>query len=87
MTVVYLQPGQVVRLNGGLGPLQELGITGAMTWKFTARGNGTSLEVTYAVSGYQPQGLQSLAAPVDAVLGQQIQRLKTFIETGTPVSK
>jgi len=87
MTVLYLQPGQQLRLGGGLGPLQELGISGTMTWKFTAKEKGTSLEVTYAVSGYTPQGLQPLAAPVDAVLGQQIQRLKTFVETGSLVSK
>ena len=87
MTVLYLQPGQQLRLGGGLGPLQELGISGTMTWKFTAKEKGTSLEVTYAVSGYTPQGVQPLAAPVDAVLGQQIQRLKAFVETGNPTGK
>jgi uncharacterized protein YndB with AHSA1/START domain len=87
MTVLYLQPGQQLRLGGGLGPLQELGISGTMTWKFTGKEKGTSLEVTYAVSGYTPQGLQPLAAPVDAVLGQQIQRLKAFVETGNAAGK
>jgi uncharacterized protein YndB with AHSA1/START domain len=87
MTVLYLQPGQQLRLSGGLGPLQELGIGGTMTWKFTAKEKGTFLEVTYSVSGYAPQGLQQFAAPVDAVLGQQIQRLKAFVETGRPAGK
>ena len=87
MTVIYLQPGQQLRLSGGLGPLQELGISGTMTWKFNAKQKGTSLDVTYSVSGYTPQGLQPFAEPVDAVLVQQIQRLKAFVETGNPGRK
>jgi hypothetical protein len=43
--------------------------------------------VTYSVSGYTPQGLQPFAEPVDAVLVQQIQRLKAFVETGNPGRK
>ena len=87
MTVVYLQPNQQLRLAGGLGPLQELGVTGTMSWKFAAANANTSLEVTYAVTGYQQQGFQQLAPAVDGVLSQQLDRLKRFIETGSPERK
>jgi uncharacterized protein YndB with AHSA1/START domain len=87
MTVEYIEPGKLLRLAGALGPLQESGASGAMTWKFTEQSNRTSLEVTYAVSGYQPQGFQQLAPAVDGVMAEQLQRLKAFVETGHADSK
>jgi uncharacterized protein YndB with AHSA1/START domain len=87
MTVVFLQPAKLLRLTGGLGPLQEMGLMGAMSWKFTEENSRTVLEVTYAVSGYQPKGVQQIAPAVDSVIALQIQRLKMFIETGRAEAK
>jgi hypothetical protein len=69
---------------GALGPLQTMAVTGSMTWQMEESGGATKLTLTYAVSGYLPGGLQALAGPVDGVLGEQFQRLKTYIETGAP---
>jgi hypothetical protein len=77
----------MLRLAGGLGPLQELAVSGVMTWALAATPGGTRIEMTYAVGGYAPGvgRLQQLAPLVDAVLGAQVQRLKAAL-TPTPPS-
>lgn len=87
MEVVLVSPGKTLRLSGGLGPLQALAATGTMTFSLSAAAGGTKLDVTYAVSGYLPQGMNTLAAPVDAVLSEQVARLKNYAETGSPEPK
>ncbi len=84
MTVVFAAPGKELRMTGGLGPLQMLGVTGTLIWKIAADGNGSQLELTYRVGGYRAGGLGELAAPVDAVLRAQLLRLKSLVETGRP---
>lgn len=88
MEVVNTDPGKVLVLSGGLGPLQSMAVTGSMTIQLGAvRDDGTKVSVTYAVVGYLPAGMNTLAPPVDAVLTQQFMRLKGFIETGKAAPK
>ncbi len=82
MTVMYADLGKLLRLTGGLGPLQELAVSGTMTWASMQTGNKTTITLTYAVGGYAPGGLQALAPAVDAVLGAQVTRLKRLMDTG-----
>jgi hypothetical protein len=84
MSVVYASPGQVFRMMGALGPLQSSGIAGSMTWKFTPGPSVTRIELSYSVGGYQQGGFEKIAPAVDFVVGEQLNRLKTFIETGRP---
>src|SRR5689334_1812369 len=49
MDVAYAAPGKAVRLLGGLGPLQGMGASGALTFDFKADGPITRLTVTYVV--------------------------------------
>ena len=84
LTVVYADAGKTLRLNGGLGPLQDMAVAGSMTWTFTEASGKTQVEMTYKVGGYAPGGLGPLAKPVDAVLAQQVERLKRFVEAGAP---
>ena len=84
MNVTMVSPGVVIRLTGGLGPLGLMGVNGNMTWEFEAVEEGTKVKFTYAVGGYQPEGLDTVAGPVDYVLGEALLRLKTYIETGNP---
>jgi len=72
----------VIRLDGGIGPMQALAVTGTMTWTFAAEGAATKLEVIYTVGGYSPHGLQGMSMAVDRVLGEQVARLRNLIETG-----
>jgi len=80
MEVVLLIPGKLLRLRGGLGPLQGMATAGSMTFTLTPATGGTKLDLTYAVVGYSAQGLTSIAPAVDHVLSDQIARLKTYVE-------
>ena len=82
MEVVFLSPGKKLVMAGGLGPLQAMAVTAVMTFQLSPSEGGTKLDVTYAVGGYLPAGLNNLAAPVDSVFSQQFVRLKNYMETG-----
>jgi uncharacterized protein YndB with AHSA1/START domain len=82
LTVIHADPGKLLRMSGGLGPLQDLAVAGVMSWKMTETGGRTSLEVTYKVGGYAPgAGVGALAAPVNTVLSAQVSRLAQFVST------
>jgi uncharacterized protein YndB with AHSA1/START domain len=85
LVIVNIEPGKLLRLRGALGPLQGSGVDGALTWTIAPAATGSTITLTYAVGGYMKDGVASVAAPVDSVLGEQLKRLKTFIETGSPV--
>ncbi len=87
MEVVNFSPGKGLVMAGGLGPLQSLATTGSMTVQLAAAGEGTKVDVTYAIGGYLDGGLNQLAAPVDGVLTQQFTRLKNYVERGDPKAK
>ena len=82
MTVGNVDPGKGLTLLGGLGPLQALGLDGALRLTLTPVAGGTRLGWTYVVTGYQPGGVEALAGPVDGVLAEQITRLKAAVESG-----
>jgi uncharacterized protein YndB with AHSA1/START domain len=84
MTVVFASPGKSLRLAGGLGPLQSMGVAGSMTWTFAPAEKGTTVQLTYAVGGYTPGGFKDLAPGVDSVLKAQLGRFKNYAETGKP---
>ena len=83
-TVVAAMPGRLLRLDGALGPLGGLAVTGRLTFDLTPSAGGTDLKLIYAVGGWSPDGLQSLATPVDHVLGLQVARLSRYVATGKP---
>ncbi|MDH3576519.1 MAG: ATPase [Gammaproteobacteria bacterium] len=82
MTVTTHSPIAMLRLTGGLGPLGLMGVDGNMTWEFSDADAGTWVRFTYAVGGYRPGGLDSIAGPVDKVIGEALLRLKAYVETG-----
>lgn len=76
LAVLYADPGKLLRLGGGLGPLQGMAVTGSLTIELEPRaGGGTDLRLTYAVGGYAGGGLAGLAVPVDGVLAGQMAKL------------
>ncbi|WP_426010246.1 SRPBCC family protein [Caulobacter sp. DWR2-3-1b2] len=81
MTVVYAQPGQGLRLFGGLGPLQMSGASGHLNWTLSEQDGRTTLTQTYDVGGYMKGGLDRIAPVVDRVLSDQFDRLKVYVET------
>jgi uncharacterized protein YndB with AHSA1/START domain len=82
LTVTFVNPAVMLRLTGGLGPLGLLGVDGNMTWEFFDADENTRVRFSYIVGGYRPGGLAELAEPVDTVIGEALQRLKAYAETG-----
>ena len=73
--VVYARPGQTLRLQGGLGPLQSEAVVGTLTWQLKPVAAGTELTQTYVVGGFVRGGADKLAPIVDQVMGHQLARL------------
>ncbi|HSM78706.1 MAG TPA: hypothetical protein VLT57_13800 [Bryobacteraceae bacterium] len=83
MEVISVAPGARLRMAGGLGPLQAMATAGVMDIVLSpGTDGGTKLELTYAISGYLPKGLDKLAGIVDTVLNEQFNRLKQYVEHG-----
>ena len=77
--VVNVAPGGLLRLQGALGPLQQLGVSGSLSWEITNAANGSTITMTYAVGGYSP-GLEKLAPLVDQVMMRQLSLLKAYLD-------
>ena len=86
LSVSFVNPGVMLRMTGGLGPLGLMGVAGNMTWEFDDVDDGTMVTLQYAVGGYMPGGLDTIAAAVDGVLVEQMTRLAAYVETGSPVT-
>ncbi|MEX1220527.1 MAG: SRPBCC domain-containing protein [Idiomarina sp.] len=76
MQVTYVHPNKALRLVGGLGPLQSLGMSGTMTITFAD--NLVSLD--YIIGGYPTMDFTKLAPIVDGVLSQQLASFAQFDE-------
>lgn len=80
MTVSYIDPGKEVRMIGGLGPLQMMGVHGGMSWRFVAVGEKqTKIIQHYQVTGFAKDGLAGLAPIVDQVQTNQHERLVSLL--------
>jgi uncharacterized protein YndB with AHSA1/START domain len=84
MTVTMINPGKILRLTGGLGPIGLMGADGNMVFSLVDDGDNTQLSVEYRVGGYHPEGFESVAEAVDGVLTEQVQRLVRLVEAGSP---
>ena len=80
MLVTFVDPSQEIKLTGGLGPLQMMGVHGGMSWRFETAGTGTEIVLSYNVSGFAPGGLLDLAEVVDAILTAQLEALIAQLE-------
>jgi uncharacterized protein YndB with AHSA1/START domain len=82
--VVMVMPGQTLRIDAPLGPLQGEGVSAALTFTLKATaGGGTEVVETFNVGGARPE-IVGYAAGIDGVVGEQLQRLKAYVETGKP---
>ena len=76
MYVVYADPQRgVLRMTGGLGPLQGEAVHGVLTISLKREGEGTQIKWRYAVGGVWQAKPAELAPLVDKVLAEQVQRL------------
>jgi uncharacterized protein YndB with AHSA1/START domain len=82
--VVFAQPGKLLRLDTALGPLQEMAVTGVLTFKLTPEASGTRITMNYRVAGAFTMQAAKLAPLVDQVMGGQLERLRAHLNTGKP---
>jgi uncharacterized protein YndB with AHSA1/START domain len=72
LRTIYYQPNKEIRLSGALGPLQQMGVQGAMSWRIEQREDDKQFLVfEYRVNGHTAMGMESLAPAVDGVIGEQ----------------
>ena len=79
MRVVYVEPGKRVVLTGSLGPLLYEATSGVMDVQVKRVAGGSQLTLDYKVAGFANGGAAKIAPQVDAVLIEQLKRLRTYI--------
>lgn len=77
-------PRQLLRLAGGFGPLQALPVNAILEFRIAPENGNTRLTMTYRVAGNPQSKLDTLAAPVDAMMSAGFDRLINFANTGKP---
>ena len=75
LRIIYLSPGNEIRFDGALGPLQQMAVQGRMIWKIETAEGGSRISFTYHVHGFLQDGFVGLAPAVDGVIGEQLTRL------------
>jgi uncharacterized protein YndB with AHSA1/START domain len=79
--ILYIQPPQMLRMVGSLGPLQAEAVTGTLTFTLVSEtAKTTRITLDYVVGGYVRAGADSLAPKVDEVLAAQVAGLKRVAE-------
>lgn len=85
MTVSFVDPGKTLRMLGGLGPLQGMGLHGALEFRLAPdEADGTRITMHYRVGGYSPDDLGKFAPVVDKVQGQQLRGLADHLRNPAP---
>ena len=80
MRISFVDPPSLMRMTGGLGPLQGMGMYGALEWVFESTDQGTNVTMTYRVNGINPDGFAELAPIVDAVQAIQLGGLGSLVQ-------
>ncbi|MFZ4690569.1 MAG: SRPBCC family protein [Polymorphobacter sp.] len=82
--VLNAQPPKLLRMSGGFGPLLSLPVNAILDFTLSPAGTGTKVTMTYRVAGNAAAKLDSLAAPVDAVMSEGFARFTRFAVTSKP---
>ena len=82
MRVAYYQPGERVVLIGGLGPLLFEATSGVMDVRVAKTRTGSQLVLNYRAAGFARGNGTQLAAGVDQVLREQVERLRAYASKG-----
>ncbi len=78
LRVIFVQPGESLRLQGALGPLVDMGLQGMMRWTLAPAEDTPGASVftsRYVVTGHLEGGFEQLAPVVDQVNGGHFLRL------------
>jgi len=74
--VVMVRPKEAIRFDTALGPLQEMGVVGALTFTLFDGSSParTAITVDFKLSGSSLSGLDKLAPVFDGVISEQFKR-------------
>jgi hypothetical protein len=78
--VILALPGKAVRLDGALGPLQDMAVSAILHFAIAGQDGRTTITATYRVRGAPEAALDKVAPAVDKVIGEQVQRLGAYLE-------
>jgi len=84
MHVIYAAPSRVLRMSGGLGPLQSEALNGTLTITLKPVAGGTRILFEYVVGGYMRMKPAEIAPLVDKVVAEQLSRLADKLGTADP---
>ncbi|GAA0859681.1 SRPBCC domain-containing protein [Aliiglaciecola litoralis] len=79
MRISFVEPEKLLRMTGGLGPLQGMGMHGALDWQIQQQQDHIQVTLTYRVSGINPDGFEQLAKIVAQVQGLQLEALQNYV--------
>jgi uncharacterized protein YndB with AHSA1/START domain len=80
MTVAFVDPPRTLRMVGGLGPLQGMGLNGALEFRLESAGEGsTKITLWYRAGGYTPDDMSKFAPTVDQVQALQLGGLADYL--------
>lgn len=79
MVVTFIDPERTLRMTGGLGPLQGMGLNGALEWRIAEAEGGTRITLWYRAGGYTPDDLTKFVPVVDRVQGVQLGGLADYL--------
>ena len=74
--VMFVMPKEAIRFSTALGPLQEMGVSGALTFTLAdgSSPSKTAVTVDFKVSGSSLSSLDKLAPVIDGVITEQVTR-------------
>lgn len=75
MTVIMADPGKVLRMRGGLGPLQSEPADGVLTVTLSQVEGGTRIVWEYVVGGPMRYEIPMISKAVDGVMSEQMRGL------------
>ncbi len=80
MVVINAVPDKVLRMRGGLGPLQSEPADGVLTITLSPADDGTQIVFEYVVAGATRFKTPVIAQAVDAVMTEQLTGLATLLD-------
>jgi hypothetical protein len=79
LEVAFVDPPAHLRMLGGLGPFQGMGLHGALDWRLESVEGGTRISFRYQVGGYTPDDVGKIAPIVDQVQALQLGGLADYL--------
>lgn len=79
MTVIMADPGKVLRMRGGLGPLQSEPADGVLTVTLSPTPGGTRIVWEYVVGGPMRYEIPMISKAVDGVMSEQLRGLARLL--------